>query len=461
MLYTPLFVRIYSVNTPLQKRLVTLVVLVAFSAMLISFTVVYLLMQEILYQRADEQLEEGLDTWVGRGMWLPAYGAPSDFYQALQFPGYDDLVNPTPTTTPPDFQQIKSYDKAQTIDSTPGSEFNRQWRAMVRKEPNGTVRMVAKKLDSERRMLTGLALTESVIGVLATLGIIAVGRRQVHRALQPLREVERTALAIADGDQNRRVPAWSRETEVGKLSYAVNTMVTQLQESLEDAKNKEEQMRRFVGDASHELRTPLTSVRGYAELYRRGMATDADMVLGKIEEESARMQLLVEDLLALTRAEGARLEKKQVDAFEVVCSAASTARAAFPDRVMQVDNKCTRDAIIEGDPDRLHQALLNLITNVFRHAGEKAKATITVRDNLDMLIIEVADDGVGMTQEDAAHIFDRFYRADTSRNRASGGGSGLGLSITKSIVEQHDGTVTVQTAPGEGSTFTISLPLPS
>ncbi|WP_284523302.1 sensor histidine kinase [Corynebacterium aquatimens] len=202
-------------------------------------------------------------------------------------------------------------------------------------------------------------------------------------------------------------------------------------------------------------------MRGYAELYRSGMAPDADMVLGKIEQESARMQLLVEDLLALTRAEGTRLEKKQLDMLQLTADVASSARAAFPGRVIHINHDCTRPPVVEGDPDRLHQVLLNLISNAFKHAGEDAEVTITLRDNLDRLFIGVADNGVGMSPEDAEHIFERFYRADTSRHRAAGGGSGLGLAITKSLVEQHDGTISVVSAPGEGSTFTISLPLPA
>lgn len=457
MIYSPK--RAYSMNTPLEKRLIALVVAVASTAMFLSFTIVYFLMRELLYQRADEQLKDGLETWVGRTAWLPSYGAPSEYHQAILVPGQNKPWEPIASTTPPDYSQLKRFDHGQNIGSVEGSEFNRQWRAMAHREPDGTIEYVAKKIDGERRTLAGLALVETSIGVLATLGIIYVGRRQVRRALAPLREVERTALAIADGDTNRRVPAWPRSTEVGKLSYAVNTMVTQLQESVKEAEDKEEQMRRFVGDASHELRTPLTSVRGYAELYRKGMAPDADMVLEKIEEESARMQLLVEDLLALTRAEGARLDKKQVDLLQTATSVASTVRAAFPDRTLHIHPETTKPPVVDGDPDRLYQVLLNLVTNAFKHGGPDAEVTITLRDNLDRLFIDVADNGVGMAPEDAEHIFERFYRADSSRQRASGGGSGLGLAITKSLVEQHDGTISVRSAPGEGATFTISLPL--
>ena len=448
----------YSRTKPLKKQLVALVLAIATLALLVSFSAVYIFMRSILYQRVDDQLSEGLDTWVGQVTWVPSSGAPSDFYQETWYPQFGTSWSPVYVDTPPDLSRVKQQDKAVTVPST-GVAPGVKWRAMSREMPDGTVKYVAKELDAEHRVLRWLAIVETTFGLLAVVGIACAGRTYIRKALAPLREVENTALAIADGDTKRRVPVWSRETEVGKLSYAMNTMVQQLQESVEDAQLKEEQMRRFVGDASHELRTPLTSVRGYAELYRKGMAPDADMVIGKIEEESARMQLLVEDLLALTRAEGTRLDKRQVDVLEMVTSAVSSAQAAFPERSLTIENNASCVPTVDGDPSRLHQVLLNLIVNAFKHAGKDASVTVALRENLDRIIIEVIDDGCGMEEKDAEHIFERFYRADNSRNRASGGGSGLGLAIAKSLIEQHDGTITVKSAPGEGSTFTISLPM--
>lgn len=449
-------------SKPLEKQLVSMVVFVATLGILLSFATVYFLMRGILTQRVDEQLEEGIDTWAGQGTWIPSIGVPSEFAQATWFPGYPyPFSRYTPRGNPPDWEQLTVLDSPQTINSknVDSSEELVKWRALASKSDDGTITLVAKRLESEERILRWLAVVETTLGLTAVIGIALAARTLVRRSLAPLREVEDTALAIADGDVDRRVPAWSRETEVGKLSYAVNTMVTQLQESVNDAQAKEEQMRRFVGDASHELRTPLTSVRGYAELYRKGMAPDADMVIDKIEEESGRMQLLVEDLLALTRAEGTRLDRKTVEMQKIVDAAVSSARAAYPERSIEVDDQCLRAAEVNGDPDRLHQVLMNLINNAFKHGGPEVDVVIRLRENLDRVVLEVADNGKGMSEEDAARIFDRFYRADASRNRAGGGGSGLGLAITKSLIEQHEGTITVQTAPGEGATFVISLPL--
>ena len=458
MIYRPLNLSSSATRVPLQKSLVAVVLIVSVLAMTLSFTAVYLLMRGLLYQRADGELRSGLDTWVGQASPWPTSGAPSEFTQAIYYPGLDKTISYFPRAYPPDYSQLDGTDP-QTITSVRGTEPLRYYRALARYNSDGSIQYVAKSLDSERRMLASLAVIELSLGGIAVIFIAFAGNYMVRRALAPLREVENTALAIADGDTSRRVPAWPRETEVGKLSYAVNTMVGQLQESIEESRTKEEQMRRFVGDASHELRTPLTSIRGYAELYHKGMAPDPDMVLSKIDQESGRMKLLVEDLLALTRAEGARLHSRTVDMLELCASAADSARAAFPERTVRIVNDTLKVPTVDGDPDRLHQVMLNLISNAFKHAGPDASVTITLRENLDKVFIDVADDGVGMSPEDAEHIFERFYRADVSRNRASGGGSGLGLAITKSLVEQHGGAISVKTAPGKGSTFTISLPM--
>ncbi|AWB84630.1 sensor histidine kinase [Corynebacterium liangguodongii] len=444
---------------PLQKRLVALILIIAVLGMGLSSLAIHTLMRGLLLQRADDELRAGLQTWVGQPTPWPALGAPTEFSQAVSYPGVEGLhYYGFRSTERPDFFEMEGFGP-QTIPSAPGSTEEGEWRAIAMRNPDGSIEYVAKSLEVEQRMLTSLAVVLLGIGTVTVIVVGFAGNFFIRRALAPLRVVEGTALAIADGDMKRRVPAWSRETEVGKLSYAVNTMVAQLQESIEESRAKEEQMRRFVGDASHELRTPLTSLRGYAELYRSGIVNDPDMVVAKIDEESARMKLLVEDLLALTRAEGARLVTREVDMFDVVSSVKSTARAAFPGRTLTVENEAMNVPMVKGDPDRLHQVMLNLVSNAFKHGGPDAEVTITLRENLDKVFIDVADNGVGMRQEDADHIFERFYRADTSRNRAGGGGSGLGLAITKSIVEAHGGAITVKTAPGKGSTFTLSLPM--
>ena len=196
---------------------------------------------------------------------------------------------------------------------------------------------------------------------------------------------------------------------------------------------------------------------GYTELYRSGATKDAEFVFGKIDSESKRMSLLVEDLLSLTRAEGSRLDMRQVDMLELVLSVGSSARAAFPGRTIDVNNEASAIPVVDGDADRLHQVLLNLVSNGIRHGGEEATVTLTLRDDEEHVLIDVSDDGKGISPDDASHIFERFYRADSSRTRDTGG-SGLGLAIVKSLVEQHDGSISVESELGRGSVFTVRLP---
>ena len=181
------------------------------------------------------------------------------------------------------------------------------------------------------------------------------------------------------------------------------------------------------------------------------------MVFSKIDDESKRMSLLVEDLLALTRAEGTRLDLRPVDLLELALSVGSSARAAFPGREISVANDAKSIPVVNGDASRLHQVLLNLVTNGIRHGGEGATVTLRLRREANDVLIDVIDDGKGMSKEDAAHIFERFYRADTSRTRDTGG-SGLGLAIVHSLVEQHDGSISVDSELGRGTTFTVRLP---
>ncbi|MDO5513424.1 cell wall metabolism sensor histidine kinase WalK, partial [Corynebacterium sp.] len=184
---------------------------------------------------------------------------------------------------------------------------------------------------------------------------------------------------------------------------------------------------------------------------------DVELVLTRIDDESRRMSLLVEDLLALTRAEGSRLELKTVDLLELALSVASSARAAFPDREVCVTNETSSVPVVKGDASRLHQVLLNLISNGLTHGGPEATVSVLLHLDGRDVVLEVSDDGRGMSPEVAGKVFERFYREDASRSRASGG-SGLGLAITKSLVEKHGGTITVASEEGSGSVFTVRLP---
>jgi len=221
-------------------------------------------------------------------------------------------------------------------------------------------------------------------------------------------------------------------------------------------------MRRFVGDASHELRTPLTTIRGFAELYRQGAASDAAAVqrlMGRIESESARMGLLVEDLLLLARLDAQRpLEREPVDLLTVASDAVHDAKAVAPQRVVRLEVlEGPGTPEVMGDEGRLRQVLSNLVTNALTHTPQDTAVTVRVGTLAEQVVLEVADDGPGLSGEDASRVFERFYRTDTSRTRASGG-TGLGLSIVAALVSAHGGSVSVDSQPGQGATFRVLLP---
>jgi two-component system OmpR family sensor kinase len=341
-----------------------------------------------------------------------------------------------------------------------------QWRAMTVRGVRGELTTVAIDLSDVSSTVRALVWSQVGIGVAVLLVIGVDGFAVVHRSLRPLVEVEQTAAAIAGGELDRRIPQRDSRTEVGRLSLALNGMLAQIQRavasseaSAEHARTSEDRMRRFITDASHELRTPLTTIRGFAELYRQGAARDVEMLMNRIESESRRMGLLVEDLLLLARLDAQRpLERHRVDLLALASDAVHDAQSIAPKRsiTMEVfDGPGTPEVL--GDEARLRQVMGNLVANAVQHTPETAGIAVRVGTKEDDAILEVCDQGPGMSRDDAHRVFERFYRADSSRARASGG-TGLGLSIVDSLVFAHGGTVSVTTAPGEGCRFTVHLP---
>ena len=341
-----------------------------------------------------------------------------------------------------------------------------EWRAMTVRGLGGELTTVAIDLSDVQSTVRSLIYAQVGIGAAVLLVLGVAGFAVVRRSLRPLVEVEQTAAAIAAGQLDRRVPERDPRTEVGRLSLALNGMLAQIQRavassesSAEHARSSEDRMRRFITDASHELRTPLTTIRGFAELYRQGAATDVEMLMSRIESESSRMGLLVEDLLLLARLDAQRpLERRRVDLLALATDAVHDAQSIAPKReiTMEVfDGPGTPEVL--GDEARLRQVLGNLVANALQHTPETAGVTVRVGTDGDNAVLEVCDEGPGMTSQDAHRVFERFYRTDSSRARSSGG-TGLGLSIVDSLVYAHGGTVTVTTAPGQGCRFKVNLP---
>jgi two-component system OmpR family sensor kinase len=255
-------------------------------------------------------------------------------------------------------------------------------------------------------------------------------------------------------------------TEVGRLARALNVMLGRIQAAFaerdateNELRASEERMRHFVADASHELRTPLAAVSAYAELFERGAdrkEADLGRVMRGIRSESGRMKALVEDLLLLARLdEGRPMAREPVELVGLAAEAMQTARAVGADWPVHLDAATPVETT--GDRDRLRQVLDNLLVNVRTHTAAGTTTTIRLSRSDGRAVVEVADDGPGLDAEQAARVFERFYRADPSRSRAHGG-AGLGLAIVKAIVTAHGGEVSAGAAPGGGALFTVRLP---
>jgi two-component system OmpR family sensor kinase len=236
-------------------------------------------------------------------------------------------------------------------------------------------------------------------------------------------------------------------------------MMTRIEDAFTERSASEARLRRFVADASHELRTPVTTIRGYAELYRHGGlddAADLDQAMRRTEQESVRMASLVDDLLLLARLdEGRPLARAPVDLGVLGVDAAADARAVAPDRVVAAE--VTADVTVDGDEDRLRQVLGNLVGNALEHTPAGTAVSVRVHNGGARAVVEVHDDGPGMTEELAARAFERFSRADVSRSR-NRGGAGLGLAIVQAIVVAHGGSVRLSSSSGAGTTVRVELP---
>ena len=291
----------------------------------------------------------------------------------------------------------------------------------------------------------------------------------IAQALRPLREVERTAKLVATGDLSQRLIERPGNTEIARLNRSLNSMLDSLEDSVSSRNKTVSQMRRFVADASHELRTPLVSVRGYAELYRQGALknkSDVQEAMGRIEAEAIRMSSLVESLLTLARLdENQKLEATPVDMVKLVGDIIArdvpgpqkislsilTLSGAKPPSEFSLK--------AEVNENQIRQVLVNLIENAKRFSSDKGSIEIAIGQKTDdEVTLEVIDHGEGIPKQLRDKVFERFYRADNSRNRDTGG-TGLGLSIVKEIIALHKGRIEVKETPGGGATFRVKLPI--
>lgn len=324
----------------------------------------------------------------------------------------------------------------------------------------GETLVVATPLTDVIATLHTLVWTELGVSAGALLLALLAGAWLVRLSLRPLERMADTAGEIAAGQLDRRVPVDGSRTEAGRLGSALNAMLGRIEGAFAEKEASEARLRRFVADASHELRTPLTSIRGYAELFRRGAdrrPEDLTKVMRRIEDEATRMGVLVDDLLLLARLDqGRALESAPVDMAEIVNDALDAARAVEPGRPIEV--LLQGPTMVSGDGNRLRQVVDNLLVNVRMHTPPEAPARVRLAPVEDGLWLEVEDRGPGIDPESIPLLFERFYRSDPARAH-TGGGAGLGLSIVDAIVRSHGGRVEAANNHDGGACFRVLLPL--
>jgi two-component system OmpR family sensor kinase len=470
-------------NLSLTARLVSVVVLLTLAAFVVTTTLTAYLLRDYLTDRTDAELENYLDPLAASAVaQLTDRPDPGDeylpstpFYLVItdRETGRAWAWTPSNQEIRPELTSVR-WDDPRFADGsfyftvgTDGSDG--QWRVLADRHRSGQLTVaIAVPLGPVQNTVKQLVLLSSIVGLCTLAAVALLGWFAVRRSFRPLARIEDTARAIAAGDLTSRIPPRDAHDEVASLSDSLNTMLARIEHSFAVRQASERRMRQFVADASHELRTPLATVKGYAELYRVGGVRDPEDVagaMGRIENEAGRMARLVEDLLLLTRVDSQPTTKRSdIDLTVLAADTVQDARVRADGREIRLVP--LRDGGIggvhtTGDDHALRQVLANLVTNALEHTPPGSPVEVAVGALLDRAVIEVRDHGPGIPPDVADRVFERFYRADASRNRSRGGGAGLGLAIVAAIVGRHRGAVRHLPTPGGGATFRIELPLTS
>lgn len=387
--------------------------------------------------------------------------------QDLRSAGLDDDTLPT-------LDELRTVPTDGEVVGLPGADGAERWRAAARPTHgrDGTV-IAAAPLAESQATIDALRRSSVLSGGVLLVLLTAVGWLALGRGLGPLRQIEHTAAAIAGGDLTRRVPDLAPpETEIGHLGGSLNTMLGQLEQAFADRAASETRMRDFVWDVSHELRTPLFGIKGSTELYQMGALpdrADVDDAMRRINREATRLAALTEDLLVLAQLDEApeQLDRTPMDLRTLASDGRLDVRALDATRAVELTGPGgdgpAGPSPVRADEARLRQVVTNLVGNAVAHTPPGTPVRIGVGTAGGRAVLEVADEGPGMSAEQAERAFDRFYRADRSRNRhvvgQGGAGAGLGLAIVRSIARAHGGDVELATGLGEGACFRLTLPL--
>lgn len=365
-----------------------------------------------------------------------------------------------PTDTPDPLPDVVGADigpQPRTVAST--GDGGPDYRAIAAPLPDGGTIVAAVPLTDVHNTVATTRRILAAAGIAALAVVAALVWASIRRGLRPIDDMIAAAERIAAGDLTARTSVPDPSTEVGHLGRALNTMLDRIERAMAAKDASEARLRRFVADASHELRTPLTSIRGYAELHRQGATAPEDVARGmaRIEREAQHMATLVDDLLLLARLDQGRpFNTEPLDLADLVRQAVVDARTADPDRHVDEDVP-SAPVLVEGDATRLRQIVDNLLGNVKDHTDRGTTARVRLFHDGGAVTLSVTDDGPGMTPQEAARAFDRFWQAEPTPDRPRPG-TGLGLAIVQELVSAHAGTIALDTAPGKGLSFTIVLP---
>lgn len=463
---------------PLRWRLLGVTMSLILVALVLTLVASGALLRGYLLRQADHELRlygASVTTLQISQLQQGKPGLPTGFTLRVQPVGEEEFsIGEAVTTTDeadtpvvrPDDPRVQDGETF-PIDSV--EEGGVEWLALALASADGTATFViALPLGELRETVRTFLWYAAGIGLLVLIASAVLGHYLVQRAFRPLTRIEDTAAAIAAGDLTRRIEeptSRRRHDEVASLSSSLNVMLGRIERSFALREANDAKMRRFIADASHELRTPLAAVSGYAELYRQGALPTGDAVagaMGRIENESQRMSVLVEDLLTLARLDGERpLQLQTVDLAVLAADAAQDARTIEPSRVVTAGGLGgpIGPTLVVADERQLRQVLTNLVTNARIHTPADSPVEILVGEpGPGRVELHVRDHGRGIPPEDRQRVFERFYRADSSRSRSHGGGNGLGLAIVAAIVEAHGGAARVEDTPGGGATFVVELP---
>jgi two-component system OmpR family sensor kinase len=462
----------------LRGRLLIGVISLMVVGLLVVNLATYVSLQRFLVGRVDDQMRAGVDE-VANTLGAPSRGpvqhasfpvgtiaellAKDGSIASLKVVG-SGFETSTSAVTPvlPKSLPNAGIDIAATPFTVRGSDGVTEFRMTDWPEGRfgGQYIVLAVPLTDVNSTLRGLLLLESVISLGVIGGTAILAWFIISIGLRPLRRMGAVAGDIAAGDLSRRVEPATSKTEIGRLGLALNSMLSQIEAAFAQQTASESRLRRFIADASHELRTPLTSIRGYAEMLRRGAAqspSDSELARRRIEDEAVRMSTLVDDMLLIARLDQGRpLEMKAVDLQAIARDAVFDAHAVAPQRDVKVD--APNPVVVTGDDTRLRQVVGNLMRNALVHTPSATPVEIAVSTENGFARISVADHGPGLRPDEVERIFEPFYRADPSRSRDRGG-AGLGLSIVHAVVSAHGGSVRVRETDGGGATFEVELPL--